>query len=88
MVSGFMRLSCLAVLIILGMGSVSCTRDRGTGRRDEPAAREAGREAYHASQEVKKGAKEAARELRKAGKEFREGWSEAKHQEPPKQDKH
>lgn len=47
--------------------------------RPDPAARQAGRDAYRASQEAKKDAKQAARELREAGKEFREGWNEAKH---------
>lgn len=45
--------------------------------RDDSAARQAGREAYRASKDLKKGAKRAAHDLRTAGKQFREGWKEA-----------
>ena len=75
-----MRTSCTAILIIVGLGLVSCNRDDST-ERQRTAARQAGREAYRASQEVKRGAKEAAHDLRNASKEFRDGWSEAKHQD-------
>ena len=82
-----MRISLLSLLLIAGLGAVACNRHE----RNEPAAREAGREAYHASQEVKKGAKEAARDLHNAGREFREGWTEARHEDPkrhePRKDK-
>jgi hypothetical protein len=70
-----MRAFGLAVLLIAGSLLSSCSRD---SHRDEPAAREAGRDAYHASQEIKRGAKKAGKELQKAGKELREGWNEAK----------
>jgi hypothetical protein len=40
-----------------------------------------GRDAYHASQEIKRGAKKAGKELQKAGKELREGWKEAKRED-------
>lgn len=60
------------------MGLVGCVRDD----RHEPAARQAGKDAYRASRELKQGAKQAAHELRSAGKQFREGWSEAKHDPP------
>ena len=65
-----MRTSIIALVLTCGVGLTSCTR------RDEPGARQVGREAYDASQEIKHGAKTAARELKEAGKEFREGWSE------------
>ena len=64
-----MRTSIIALVLTCGVGLTSCTR------RDEPAARQVGREAYDASQEIKHGAKTAARELKEAGKEFREGWA-------------
>ena len=54
------------------------------GRREEPAARQLGREAYEASQDIKHGAKKAAKELRKAGKELRQGWNEARREDPGK----
>jgi len=76
-----MRTSVIALVLACGFGLISCAR------RDEPAARQAGREAYDASREIKHGAKTAARELRDAGKEFREGWrerqDEKKDPEPP-----
>jgi len=52
-----------------------------TPRRDDEAARQAGREAYRASKDLKRDAKEAARELHNAGKEFREGWTQAQHED-------
>jgi hypothetical protein len=67
-----MRYWGLAVVLAAGIG---CSRDT---HRDEPAARQLGREAYHATQDVKRGAKKAAQELREAGKEVRQGWKEAK----------
>jgi hypothetical protein len=54
----------------------------GCARREEPTARDAGREAYQTGQAIKKGAKEAAREIKEAGKEFREGWNEARRKDP------
>jgi hypothetical protein len=72
-----MRTSCLALLFLMGLGTVSCSRR--DDRRDEPVARQAGREAARASKEVKEGARQAERDLRNAGKEFREGWNEGKH---------
>ena len=68
-----------AILLLVGMmAASSCSRDK---HRDEPAARQLGRDAYKASEEIKRGAKEAAQELRKAGKEIRKGWKEAKQDE-------
>jgi hypothetical protein len=69
-----MRTFCLALLFLLGFGMVSCSR-----RDDQPVARQAGRDAYRASQELKEGARNAERDMRKAGKQFREGWNEGKH---------
>jgi hypothetical protein len=73
-----MRLSWIAAAFFLGATLISCSRDERSGR-NEPAARQAGRDAYHASREVKQGARRAAHELENAGKEFRQGWGEAKH---------
>jgi hypothetical protein len=69
-------------LFILAAGLIftSCNRD---DHKNEPAAREVGRDAYRASQELKEGAKKAEKELRDAGKEVRQGWNEAKRHEPP-----
>ena len=66
----------LILILIAGLGVAGCARN--DERRDDSAARQAGRDAYHAGQEVKKGAKEAADDARKAGKEFKEGWDEAR----------
>ena len=74
-----MRISCIALVLTAGLGLISCSRDHAS--RDEPAARQVGREAYSASQDIKQGVKKAAKELRKAGKEFREGWSERRREE-------
>lgn len=68
-------------MIAAGLTFPSCNRD---DRRDEPAARQVGRDAYRASEELKEGAKKAEKELRNAGKEVREGWNEAKHKEEPR----
>ena len=75
-------LGTLAMLAV-GLTMASCKRE---AHRDEPAARQVGRDAYRASKELKRGAKEAAQELRKAGKELREGWNDAKRDEksPPR----
>jgi hypothetical protein len=76
-----MRTLQITVVLALGAGLISCSR------RDEPAARQVGREAYDASHEIKRGAKNAAKEIREAGKELREGWSErraeVKNEDPP-----
>jgi hypothetical protein len=74
-----MRRSYLLSALVIGIGLTGCARD-------EPKAREAGREAYEAGQAIKKGAKEAAREVREAGKEFREGWNEARRDDPKRND--
>ena len=73
-----MRALGLAALLIAGSMLSSCSR--GT-HRDEPAAREVGRDAYRASQDIKRGAKKAGQELKEAGKDLREGWNEAKRED-------
>ncbi|HEY2018903.1 MAG TPA: hypothetical protein VGH38_35605 [Bryobacteraceae bacterium] len=75
-----MRILHVVPLLVLGIGLISCNRD-------DPSARQAGREAYRASQDVKRGAREAGKDLRNASKQFREGWEEAKHQDPPRKPK-
>jgi hypothetical protein len=80
-----MRASQIALACLLGLGMVSCTRS-DTPRRDDSAARQAGRDAYRATQEIKRGAKEAGKELRNAGKELREGWNDAKRNQPARRD--
>ena len=72
----------LALAITATLALTSCTR-RDTAHRDEPAARQVGRDAYTATQDLKRGAKKAEQDLRNAGKELREGWNEAKHDTPP-----
>jgi hypothetical protein len=66
-------------VIVLGLGLISCNRDH---------ARQAGREAYKASQDAKREASEAAKELRSAGREFSQGWAEEKHRQVAPQAKH
>ncbi len=66
----------LIALLFLGFVLTSCN----TADRSDPSdarARQAGREAYRASRNLKKDAQQAARELRNASKEFQEGWREA-----------
>jgi hypothetical protein len=75
-----MRAWGLIFMIAAGLTFPSCNRD---DHRDEPAARQVGRDAYRASEEFKEGAKKAEKELRDAGKDVREGWNEAKHKEEP-----
>ena len=86
-----MRTSVIALVLTCGFGLISCARRDEPARRDDPSAREAGREAYDASREIKQGAKTAARELRDAGKEFQQGWRErqreSKDPEPPPEPK-
>jgi hypothetical protein len=80
-----MRTFCIPILLA-GLSLVSCTRRDTAVRREEPAAREAGREAYQATQDLKRGAKKAARELRDAGKEMHQGWNEAKRSDQRKKE--
>lgn len=80
-----------AIVLIAAFTFISCDRTQTTDRgRSEPAARQAGREAYDASREIKHGAQQAARDLRSASKEFRQGWNERRaerrDQPPPRRD--
>ncbi len=66
------RIACLFLALV---AINSCTQ---APRRDQqPNAREAGREAYRASQKLKREAKDAAHQLHQAEEEFRQGWGEA-----------
>jgi hypothetical protein len=75
-----MRAFEITIAVAAGLLLASCNR-QDTTHRDSPAARQVGREAYRASEDIKRGAKEAAQELKKAGKEVRQGWNEAKREE-------
>jgi hypothetical protein len=75
-----MRTLAIMTIVVAALGSGACAR-RDSADRSEPAARQAGREAYQAGQDIKRGAKKAANELREAGKELKQGWNEAKHED-------
>lgn len=70
----------LGAILAAIVGVSGCSRTE-RDRRGEPAARQVGREAYDASQDIKRGAKKAAQELRKAGKELQRGWNEEKRED-------
>jgi hypothetical protein len=72
-----MRTLFLTIALIAGLGLASCSRQDNA--RETPTAREAGRDAYKASHDLKKEADKAARELKDAGKDFQQGWEEQKH---------
>lgn len=80
-----MRTSYLIPVVAVGLGLSSCNRQ--DTRRGEPAARQVGREAYDASQDIKRGARKAAKEIRDAGKELRKGWKEAQREDPERHKK-
>jgi len=75
-----MRSLCIVLVLALGLGIVGCSRADNSGS-DPAAARQAGRDAYRASQAAKRDAKDATRELEKAGKDFQQGWYEAKRED-------
>jgi hypothetical protein len=75
-----MRSCALFIMLAAGMVFTSCNRD---DRRNDSAARQVGRDAYRASDELKRGAKKVEQDVRKAGKEVQEGWNEAKHEGAP-----
>jgi hypothetical protein len=77
-----MRSCGLFIMLAAGMVFTSCTRD--DRRNNDSAAREVGRDAYRATEELKRGAKKVEQDARKAGKDVREGWNEAKHEDPPR----
>jgi hypothetical protein len=66
-------------LLALVIAFTACERD-ARYRHDE-SAREAGRQAYRTSQQIKRGAREAEQDLRDASREFKEGWEQARHDE-------
>ena len=83
-----MRASWIALSFLVGISLISCAREDG-GHRDDGAARQAGRDAYRASQQVKDGARRAAQDLDHASKAFRDGWEEAKRNDhTPRTDQH
>ena len=71
--------------VVLALGLAACGQ---TSRHEEPAARQAGRDAARATQDLERDANKAARELRDTGNQFRQGWNEGKHEErsPRKQE--
>jgi type II secretory pathway pseudopilin PulG len=75
-----MRASSIAFVLAATLALISCNRSSETQRRDS-TARQAGREAYRATQNIKKGAKETTEELRKAGRELRQGWEDAQRED-------
>lgn len=76
-----LRIRCLFLAIV---AINSCNQ---TPRREQPNAREAGRDAYRASQKLKREAKDAAHELHDAEEQFRAGWNEASHEDNSRKDK-
>ncbi len=76
-----MRIGWLtATAVLCGAALIGgCSRRDGDQQhyRDNSAARDAGRGAYHASREAGKLAGEAARELKRDAHEFRQGWKDA-----------
>ncbi|MFN7994232.1 MAG: hypothetical protein U0Q18_11545 [Bryobacteraceae bacterium] len=76
-----MRLWTVGFVAAVVLSSGGCTRDK-----EEPAARQIGRDAYKLKQNLKQGAREAAQELRKAGKEAHAGWNEAKQENQSQRD--
>lgn len=75
-----MRSLWIAPVMALGIGLVGCGRGDNS-QRNGAAARQAGRDAYRASQTAKRDARDAAREVERAGKDFRQGWYEAKRED-------
>ena len=74
-----MRILGPVLMIVVGFTLSSCNRG---DHRDEPAARQVGRDAARAAEEIKRDAKKAGKALHKAGDELREGWKEEKRDEP------
>ena len=54
-------------MLAAGMVFTSC--NRADDRRNDSAARQVGRDAYRASDELKRGAKKVEQDVRKAGKD-------------------
>lgn len=78
-----MRTRLLGPVFFIGFALLtSCSRN--TDRRNDDAAHRAGHDAYQATQDLKRDANKAARQLRDAGNQFRQGWNQAKHDNPDK----
>lgn len=71
----------MAVLGFTALSLISCNQSP----RRQPDAREAGRQAYQASQNLKRDAKQAAHQLHDAEQQFREGWDEAQRADQARQ---
>jgi hypothetical protein len=63
------------LIVVAGLALSSCNRE---DRRNEPVARQVGRDAARTSDEIKREAEKAGKALKKTGKELREGWNEEK----------
>jgi hypothetical protein len=74
-----MRRHISTAIVLFALALAGCADNR----RGEPPARQLGREAHEAANDVERGAKKAAAEAKHAGKEIREGWKEASHDSPP-----
>lgn len=71
----------IAAVIFLACALGACSR-----RDDnEPAARQAGREAHEAARKAKEAAEKAGQKLREAARQAREGWNEADRQNHTKE---
>ncbi len=83
-----MRFSNLIVIGGLLASLSACERPesaqdrRAREERADQTAHKAGEEAYRAAQKTKELTREAVEKLRKAGHEVREGWEDAKHNDP------
>ena len=77
-------MASLGTILLVGLGA--CNRDTSRDRED-PAARQIGRDAYELKQNLKQGARKAAQELRRAGKEAHEGWNQAKQEDQSRRDR-
>ena len=82
--------------IIFGalLGVAACDRPenvedrRAREEKTDRAAHQAGEEAYRAAQKTKELTREAVEKLRKAGHEVRDGWEDAKHNDPDRDPPH
>ncbi len=65
--------------VAAGIALAGCNSDRD--HKQEPVARQAGRDAYKLKEEGKRAAKELGRDLKNAGKDARQGWQEAERED-------
>jgi len=78
----------LIMLSGLLIGTAACDRPVNTDDRrtreekTDQAAHQAGEDAYKATAKAKELAREAAEKVEKAGQEVRNGWEDAKHNDP------